>query len=379
MKGKIGLLGLFFICLISCEDDQENSPNEMIPDTVDPIIAEEDPVILPQNWCLQEDCWDPSVFTCRDSVMIATFTRSDNGWTGGDATYSIALPGNRNLWLFGDSFIGQVRSDRSRSSLRLINNSLVIQDSTSFTTYHGGTTIVPEAFAKPADEATWYWPASGRSDQDTLYVFMHAFGTTGGMWGFYRTGVDLLKMNPYTMEIYESTRIIEGDGISYGAHVMEDGDYAYIYGVLAENPDKWAYVARTDLRFSKPWQYYGNGEWSTESTNAKPIFHGVSEQFSVFRKGEKYYMLTQHNIFGKEIYLYASDSPVGPWENKKVVYCTPETGGDIFTYNAYAHPQFSSDGELLISYNINSFDFGDLAENADNYRPFFVTILNWED
>mgnify|MGYP006919341302 CR=1 FL=1 len=55
-----------------------------------------------------------------------------------------------------------------------------------------------------------------------------------------------------------------------------------------------------------------------------------------------------------------------------MLYATPEIDKNIFTYNAVAHPQFYENGDLLISYNVNSFEFADLFRDATIYRPRFV-------
>lgn len=369
-----------FIILVACLLITCEEPYELTSAPLKPKDTTSTETYIPVDWCPSSNCWDASILACRDSAMIANFTRDDSAWTGGDATYSIPLPNNRTLWLFGDSFLGQVNSDRSRPSFRLINNCLVEQNGKKFTTYQGGTSATPKAFAVPEDAGSWYWPGHGTVEEDTLLLFMHAFGTGGGgMWDFFRTGVDLLKMNPYTLEIYSNERLLDGPSISYGAHVLPDDDYTYIYGVLAQNPNKYAYVARANSRLEMPWEYYADSEWTVYDSLATSIHNEVSEQFSVFKYEQKYYLLTQHNIFGSQIYIYSSDAPVGPWENKRTVYCTPETGGNLFTYNAYAHPQFMENGELLISYNINSFEIGDLLESAENYRPYFVKISNWNN
>lgn len=372
---KKSLIIIFAVSLLmSCED-----PSGLTYAVNKPEDTTSVDTYIPIDWCPIGTCWDNGIKACRDSAMIANFTRSE-GWTGGDATYSIPLPNNRTLWLFGDTFIDQVNPDRSRPSFRLINNCLVEQNGNDFTTIQGGTSSTPKAFATPTDDASWYWPGHGTVQEDTLYLFMHAFGTGGGgMWDFFRTGVDLLKINPYTFEVYSNERVLDGPSVSYGAHVLPDSDYTYIYGVLADNPAKYAYVARSNSRMDPPWEYYANGQWVLDQKQATSILYDISEQFSVFKYEGKYYLLTQHHIFGNEIYIYSSDFPVGPWENRRTVYCTPETEGNLFTYNAYAHPQFMNNGELLISYNINSFDFNDLLESADNYRPYFVTISNWND
>ena len=56
---------------------------------------------------------------------------------------------------------------------------------------------------------------------------------------------------------------------------------------------------------------------------------------------------------------------------------TPEIydGIDYYTYNTKAHPQLSKPGELLISYNVNSFQFEkDLKAYPNFYHPRFITV-----
>ncbi|HEY3926907.1 MAG TPA: hypothetical protein VGL89_00910 [Candidatus Koribacter sp.] len=90
----------------------------------------------------------------------------------------------------------------------------------------------------------------------------------------------------------------------------------------------------------------------------------------------------------KNIIVYTACSPEGPYSAKQVVYTTPETQantvpgmtagqtiyGHLWTYNPVAHPQFNwQGGGLLVSYNVNSDDSGDLVY-ADAYRPKFIRI-----
>ncbi|MGI8532073.1 MAG: hypothetical protein ACR2KN_03650 [Geodermatophilaceae bacterium] len=49
---------------------------------------------------------------------------------------------------------------------------------------------------------------------------------------------------------------------------------------------------------------------------------------------------------------------------------TPNT----YTHNAKAHPNLSTPDRLLISYNVNTFDFGENFSNADIYRPRFIWL-----
>jgi len=70
------------------------------------------------------------------------------------------------------------------------------------------------------------------------------------------------------------------------------------------------------------------------------------------------------------------ESPVGPFGFYRGIWHCPEADidPDIFVYNAKAHPHLSTPGKLLISYNVNTFDFGDAFKDADIYRPRFVTL-----
>jgi hypothetical protein len=69
----------------------------------------------------------------------SAFERKDGfGWSGGDAADSVPLPGNRILWLFGDSYLGGVANGlRNRVEIRF-GNTIAIQENVS-----GGTPPLP--------------------------------------------------------------------------------------------------------------------------------------------------------------------------------------------------------------------------------------------
>lgn len=367
MSGHKSIVFLAFILLWSCKDNPEQTTTVPTP-TPDP----DEEVIL----CEQSLCWDQSVYVCRDSTYINLFTRS-KGWTGADATYSVDLKNGKTLWMFGDTFIDQVSSNRTRPSFRLIHNSLMLQSGRDFETFYSQTSGMPDAYAKPPESDEWYWPGDGTIANGKLYLFMHGFGTGGGgAWDFFRTSVDLLTINLETLEIEDNTRLIDDPEISWGAAIMEDIDFTYVYGVRSDDSGKSLYVARTSADLSAPWQYFTGSEWNADPLTANSILEDVSEQFAVFKDKNIYYLLTQNNFFGKQIYLFNTLAPEGPFADEKTVYCTPETGGNIYTYNAFAHPHVYADS-LLVSYNVNSFEYTDILKNADTYRPYFVRIGGW--
>ena len=340
-------------------------------------LPEPEPEPEPYN-CLQSECWDSQFYVCRDSHYIDYFTRISE-WTGADATYSVELDESRRIWLFGDTFIDQVNTDGSRPSFNLINNSVVLEEGDQFTTFYSGSRTTPESFLSPPEDNWWYWPADGTVQNDTLYLFMHGFANdTGGAWDFYRTCIDLIKLNPMNLQVYENIRLTDSPGISWGAAILEDNSYTYIYGAKSTDFSKHAYVARAESGLSADWEYFNGTDWSDDEAEAAVVFNDVSEQFSVFKQDGSYYLLSQNNLFGYEIFLSNISGPTGAIVDKQVIYCTPESTGDIFTYNALAHPQVYQDS-LLVSYNVNSFDFTDLLEDVNNYRPYFIRVGNWQN
>lgn len=325
-------------------------------------------------------CWSAEVDVYRDCHYNLLFTRYGNGWTGADATYSTLLPDGRILWMFGDTFLGTVYADRSREGSPFIRNSFVIQDKDELITLYQGAARNPSAIVKPEQPGEWYWPLDATVFDGKVQMMLGRLGSsgTGGLWDFGYRGFDLAVFSLPGLKQLSVSNKIDDPEISYGSCLLEEANYIYIYGISTDRLQKKAHVARArggDL--SGEWEFYNGAEW-TRAISKFAIQDGVSDQFSVFKDGGKYYLLTHEIIFGEEIFLYEADTPVGPWRNKRTIYCTPETGGDIFTYNSFVHPELSENGELRVSYNINSFNFQDLFENADLYRPKFIRVDNWK-
>lgn len=324
-------------------------------------------------------CRDANFSVWEDCHYNLLFTRYGNGWTGADATYSIGLPDGRVLWLFGDTFLGKVHADRSRPGSSFIRNSAVIQTGDELITLFQGSTDNPRAFISPSNPSEWYWPLDGTIHNGQLQLMLGRLGSSGsgGMWDFAYVGFDLAIYSLPDLQLQSLTQVISDPEISYGSAVLEDENYLYIYGISTQFLSKKAHVARVpDGDIAGTWEFYNGTSWTPQISNYA-IAEGVSDQFSMLKAENTYYLVTHEIVFGEEIFIMESSSPVGPWTNKRTLYCTPEAGGDIFTYNSFVHPELAENGELRISYNINSFDFSDLFDNADLYRPKFIRVDNW--
>lgn len=181
---------------------------------------------------LADSCWSKGVITKRNDKYNDYFTRYGDGWTGGDATYSIALDKKTNLWIFGDSFLGTIREDRSRvTPSPLIHNTFVIEHEETFSTLYGGTPETPDAYIKPPEKDWWYWPGHGQIYNDTLQLIMFAIKPSGeeGMWGFEYAAIDIVNISISNLKVISIKRKMSFDDTNYGACVFHSNGYTYIW------------------------------------------------------------------------------------------------------------------------------------------------------
>lgn len=324
--------------------------------------------------------------TQPDTAFQNQFRREIGGWIAADATYSILLPDGRTLWLFGDTFIGEVDENNAIiPGSKLIRNSGVIQNGGELQTLFNGTRSAPtDLMYTPNPDSTWYWPEHGLVENDTLRIFAAKFrhdpnGPPG--FQFAHAGNDIANFTYPGLQFINSVpvRCHEKNQVLYGDRVLVDSGFVYIYGRRNDHPDidiPYPHVARApiDSLMKQQWEFYTGKGWSADPEETTRINDfQVSQQYSVTSYHGKYILLTQDIWLLPEIWTFTSWTPVGPWENKKRIYTTPETSQDMFTYNAYAHPQFDRDGELLISYNTNG-DFWSIFDNVEIYRPRFIRV-----
>jgi hypothetical protein len=341
----------------------------------------------------------------QSSYLDSTFTsyfRRTHGWTGGDATLSIALPDGKTMWLFGDSYIDHYDStNNTLPCLFQVRNCVTVQDAISLnqmTTHIDSTkTGINQTYFKIGTVgSTVYWPDHGFVKDDTVFVFLGKFnGTTLEF-----QGQNIAKVLLPSFKLLSITPLPSMNSLVMGKAVIYDAPsgYYYIYG----NKLNWIiyepYIARTKFEdlVSGNWEFYTGNGWSTNPSSAKKICDDpVSPSFSVIKLKSRYYLITQENGYltcglGRNIYSYSSGSPSGKFQIQHLLYTVEDqiNGHYLLTYNAFSHPEFTANDELLISYNVN--DMVDTLEpdvcpsqckhpfsdrfNADSYRPKFVRV-----
>jgi hypothetical protein len=322
----------------------------------------------------------PVALAAPDARFNDRFTRFGDGWTGADGTYSVDLPDGRTVWIFGDTFLGRVNPDRSRSAdTPLIRNCFVIQQDGRMTTRYSGTADSPRALVATGAADEWYWPADGSVEGAALEVFFRRFRQTGpGPWQWKWEGTVTASFSLPQLTLESLAPLHPDNGVMYGSSILETPVHTYIYGTEDLPEGKYAHLARaTAGQLKGPWEFYTGTGWSVDANSSGRILEGVANQYSVLLMDAHYLLFTMDNRtpFSSRLVAFRAPAPAGPWQGPVHVYTAPEAGGDVVAYNAFAHPQFTEGGRLLVSYNLNS--VSDLTRpyaDADTYRPRFIRV-----
>ncbi len=317
-----------------------------------------------------------------------------NGWAGADAAYSIPLASNKTVWLFGDTFVGQV-ADGKRIHCRMIHSSIAIQplgEAPQFF-YPTDKNHNPESFIKSLDSKNYFWVGDGARTGRGLFFFMQQVEWTGNsVWDFRCVGTWLgFVENPdapparwkITTKKLPFTTLPDGEDATFGSATLQTGGYIYVYGyanfsnssgqknlILARAPEN-------ELDDFTAWEFYSHGKWIKDFQNIAPIFSGAPPEGSVSWQPflKKFVFVYTDGIWGK-IVMRTAEAPEGPWDPPTMLYQCPEMriSKGVFCYAGKAHPELSAPNELLISYAANSQTASEVFNDARLYWPRFIRV-----
>jgi len=341
----------------------------------------------------------------------ALFDRT-SGWFGGDGLFAIPLNGTENktagpttqtLLLFSDSMIGEIRDSTLQAGAVMVNNTAAYlkgnkpgKETIRFQ-WATGKQNKPTALFYPttsgAIEGDYYWLGDGfvNTALDSLYIFAYRMRNLSKTddWSFKVMATDLIALSPRSRPPFTDQRQIEtplyfADG-GFGAGIFvntkasgapDPDGYIYVYGNR-----KGLIVARVkpeDFEDFKAWRFWNGQAWTADRQQVKPMAADVSNELSVTALSDGRYALV-FTLAGLSptVGLRLSPTPYGPFGPVIKVYEAKEMQHkNYLTYNAKAHPNLSAPGELLISYNVNAFDFwNELKANPRLYRPRFIRLI----
>lgn len=383
----------------------------------------------------------------KDWKYNKLFTRT-RGWNGGDGVLTVGLPDGSVFWTFNDSFYGSVNAaDRSRGDCNFPRNSVMLQKATdgvlgetdkdfiwladyvnwtdpsteryfhcrTHLRHPDGEKTVDEILAGDIDQDRVYWSGDGTIYDGKLQMLwmgtaskeLRALGTSIATYrldgtipeGYYLDDIpDYLPKKGNYLYREKVTHQINDNAVSYGSTLCEaDDGHTYLYGTNGYG----VLVARTathDL-YSK-WQYYVRPEegsdfvWQDEYPTKEQMERSQIMENNhqcnmpwVFKDGDYYYMTAQGPYFAREVYIYRSKTPYGPFGEKRLLFVLPgeldKLGPTAYhwLYMVNLHPALSREGELVFTTNSDPDDFWKNFNDpgsADYYRPFFYRVFDWK-
>ncbi len=367
---------------------------------------------------LPKQAFDIPYSVTKADDLNGLFVR-EKGWSGGDGIFTKRIdawrlqrknPKGPVCWWFSDSIIRDAESDASPHGFKMIHNSMAWSHTATFDSIRFVWDSLdredPSLFKLPKhrypnDQYLWLGDGfiSGKKEKN-LHIFYYrirdslpgvpfAFQEKGnGILSFSLNGIPDPGLHTQTeLPFFLGSRV--SNGLSFGAAVLDntrsigkikkDG-FIYAYAVRGKN--KQAFVARfkpEQVSDHHSWRFHTANGWTNDFTAAIPVADSVSNEMSITPLQDgRFLMVFMIQGIGTVIGARVGLSPIGPFGPILKLYDvrnTLEPGNAIYAYNAKAHPALSGKDELLISYNVNSFDFwNDIKTYPTHYRPRFFRV-----
>jgi Domain of unknown function (DUF4185)/Domain of unknown function (DUF5005) len=310
-----------------------------------------------------------------DSTFTALWKLPRQGWTGGDGTFSVALPDGSIAWAFGDTVIGGIAPDGRRDETsKLVRNSIVVQSGNCLSTLVGGSAEAPSSTIPADGTDRWFWPAQPFVEGGALRIPVSRIVQTGaGRWDFAFAGSEIATLRPGDQALESLRPIAAGSPVAWGAAVVGDGDFSYVFGGLDSTKELFVARAPREHVSDGAWSYWDGAAWSDAPDAAAPVLGGVSDQLSVLRDATGWALVSQRTGFSPEIAVWRAPAPEGPWAGGVTIATVPVPPGAV-SYNAVLHPELGTDGGLLLSSNLAPADAADLGARPDLYRATWIRV-----
>lgn len=307
-------------------------------------------------------------------------------WAGGDQALSVTLPDARTLWIFADTISGTRAPDGGYAAgWSMRHSAFVVQDGGCLTPV-GRTNVLPDA--GPDD---WYWPNSALVHDGRLYLFamrVHRTGPNGMDFTVTGPSVAVFALPHHGAPALE--RLVDvptpaGTPILWGAGVLADGAFAYVYGTRAvDTRVAWGrelYVARVPLERLmdvRAWRYFDGARFSADARAAVPVIGaagGVSTSVSAVHAGPRVAVISKRDeAFGTDVVAWTARTPYGPFTAQPILAAPSLSRPGELRYSAVAHPDLPVTGGLLITVCRNNLELSAVAADSRLYRPQFAVV-----
>ncbi len=358
-------------------------------------------------------------WTTQSAPEWSNLFKRTKGWFGGDGIFIIPTTTDRQedrtkqIILFSDTMVGEVQGGKVKKGFHMLHNSVALLRGTAPNPNSISFPMVSDSSGKeisifpvklPLTEPhEYYWLGDGVVSPSTgkTYIFAYRvvdrlewvnelfkFEVLGGALIVLPPGSEFPYADQYQLKLpffqgVDDGHISFGAGIfeSTEAHAAPDPDgYLYIYGI--RDPGKQLVVARVkpnEIENFERWRFYDGNQWQEDFENCATITDSVSNELSVSALvNGQFALVFQINGVSSKVGMRLGPTPIGPFGSIHEIWDCSEAldEPEFFAYNAKAHPTISDHGELLVSYNVNSFAFWDQIEDLPHlYRPRFFKII----
>jgi hypothetical protein len=341
-----------------------------------------------------------SVDTPLDGLIA---NQAGPGWVGGDSTYSTQLPDGQEAFVFSDTLIGTAQRSGAADVTGLVHNSELVGGMTGLNNDDvggmsaldsdlGGTESSPQTLIPDTTDQGDQWQVAATYVEDgNQLVFVNEFSPAvgGGFFDHFtgHSGIAVLRVPADGVPTFSSVSALPTDIFTqWGNAITQSGGYTYVYGTESNTTTgafygmKIARVAEGESLNANDWQYWNGTQWLSGEGNAVAVtttneltgvmaqsdeggFVGVSVPGSVYTD--------------KTVDLSYACSPTGPWSAPTPVYTIPQIAQytDEIAYIPTFHPELSSPGTLVVSYNLDTTSGWIATENnIHEYQPQFLQL-----
>jgi hypothetical protein len=349
------------------------------------------PVLQPEQRDVRAELPTAAAWPEADALF-----RRDPRWLGGDAAISIALEGERVLWLFGDSFVDPSATPRqppaTRRGARMVRNSVGLQRGLDpsraelrffWRTSADGT---PSSFFPEQDDC-WRWPGHGLWLDSVLTLFLiHVCpdaAEPGGL-GFRVAGWTAVRIENPSAEpaAWQLAPLATPDTAELnivGAAVLLHGAHVYAYAVREPFDHavmllRWprADFARGELMHP---EYFGGAQHGFGAGPPSVVMERGATELSVSGSPHGGYVAVHSRGFGAApiALRFAAQLP-GPFSAPEDVYLPTEARRPgVLVYAGRAHPELKG-ADLVLTYASNTLDPDALLDDLSLYFPRFVRL-----
>jgi hypothetical protein len=318
--------------------------------------------------------------TLVDSVkdLGSQFKNNGVGATGFDGATSTLLPGDRALWMFGDTVEGPFESIRGLSLADKLSNSAAIvpsQDVSSgiqkyeFLTLPDGKKprqLVP--FVPGEDPAVHrVWPMHGLCVGEYIYLFYHRISLIEGVDVFDNFKLDGMGIARAKISdlVFERLKAPDGtyefwksDQPTYGVYVEQRDGYVYLWGSLMTGmflartrPDKIAELDTYEYLVAAPTASSPDVEprWAKKYEPTAVLFDSVPNEMSAAYNAHLGQYIAVHTLLtDNKIVVRTAPKITGPWSDAQVVYLPKREQEKENFYAGKEHPELARENGKII-------------------------------